>query len=1511
MESSATTTTSTSSNEQGAPLLPQYGFGATYTFDALVEQHHFLYRVHTPKRKGNNNNSNNLSRASSPSGSVRSRRGELHGHARGSASASARSPPPHALSASVSSIRSSESGTTDYFGYHHSPSRSSYGYSYVEEEDGAAPEDAYFLSRKFKEDLTSPDAGRRRRTISTLSTLSGGSGGYSSYIGSEDGSDLESEGSSSFLSRGGNGPGNLSRSTSMMLGHSHSRVRSDSLSSARPGAKRSQSVGVSEAPASEHAGMTYSELVRHLDWTTRSSSPYVTTSFSFFFCLWEAVRRYKLGVKHDVEIAVIDARKVQGRARTALEVLRSVEPEKQDKAYWKWYRFALESQDVLVFGAISGDAIYTSIPLTHILPKLPSYLFAMGAGDAPLLKSISDPREPDPSIEREREREQEREALTTSHLLTKLAWDIGTTLKRPKKKSSKELTPGKPAPRHTSHADFCKALSASFAWRSEAEQIRDATTGAVGLAQLLIEPWFRARCAEFVAYPFGHDEEEEEEGDKTTDSVCLGLAGDGCTLEHSHDSSIQDALFADKDNNDDDETEEEAARREAAAVLSELALSLARWPSTLWYAEHAQTVDALVHDVVSMCVSEAARGMQGRLAWGIALEDERHHQHHPHRARTISGSGSFRSRVDSVSLRSERRGREDTREIERERSPFSTPGSAKHVRLAGEDYSPSPSRKSSLKESPYKPRARSPLGASPILGPAIVICPKSKSKKPEQKAERDQEQEQSWSPSTPPPSPPLNHSLSEGDLRSVTPPKRRSPPPPPPPPPPRSGRRPHSPTRSFSASPVLPSPNASPSSSLLKRSIHRRAESIPGSWPGGDSDSTPPEDRPGSPVSKQQAAAERPLGPRKGDEEEGDLFWDASVREQARRRPLSWAGSGMVLGAGATAAGNSNPSPSSSAESLLRAGGVHGGQAPSSPSPSPSSKKRGSTRAESDAAQTREGLLTEVVSSALGLGAGSAVAIAAAGANAASELVRSGSPLRLDTSPSAGSASTSAESTGGVAERERERPHASGPGSGSGVRHRRHSSHGMPVELELSPVREVEQEDDEVEVDAEGKEGKAKGKGKELGESVESVEERRAVGIEAEESTLESEPPIQEQLLEEPPVETTALEPELADSKARSAPEAQIQQTVPHSTGTGSTTPRSERRRSRSSTLELIPEEDWADWSIVDAPLSSEYPVERQERVVYEETVESEIPLPPSPALEQSERDAAVEAAGRVPEITLSVDDGVRASAEVSRESAAAASVSAAVAEGEGEDEDDNVVDPSHLSLSPSNSVVPESTSAVPSNSTALVDSRVYTFPLFTLSLRDQLVKTRAFLSTFFVLPVSSILSRLPVPTLPLPAPPSLSPMPSPIFEDSDTVGRGGGGSGVGGASVYRRLARFFSLFRIPFIHPHPGSAGGRSFFSRWRRGDSIPSSSSGSGRSMSTILAPPPRWDAPILDSETNALTTGTTMMPDADGAYWDARETSWVVSCFVCGVTAALVLAAVQEHRCETHMLVGNRYH
>jgi len=67
---------------------------------------------------------------------------------------------------------------------------------------------------------------------------------------------------------------------------------------------------------------SYAEVARHMEWTTRSSSTYISTSFSFSWVIWEAVRRYHSGVKKDVEIAIIDATALGGRAATAVQLLR-------------------------------------------------------------------------------------------------------------------------------------------------------------------------------------------------------------------------------------------------------------------------------------------------------------------------------------------------------------------------------------------------------------------------------------------------------------------------------------------------------------------------------------------------------------------------------------------------------------------------------------------------------------------------------------------------------------------------------------------------------------------------------------------------------------------------------------------------------------------------------------------------------------------------------------------------------------------------------------------------------------------------------------------------------------------------------------------------------------------------------------------------------------------------------------------------------------------------------------
>ena len=80
------------------------------------------------------------------------------------------------------------------------------------------------------------------------------------------------------------------------------------------------------ASATNGANREYADVIRHMDWTTRGSSPYISTSFSFAWAIWEAIRRYHVNVKHNVEIAVIDARAVADRSVTAAELLTKGTP---------------------------------------------------------------------------------------------------------------------------------------------------------------------------------------------------------------------------------------------------------------------------------------------------------------------------------------------------------------------------------------------------------------------------------------------------------------------------------------------------------------------------------------------------------------------------------------------------------------------------------------------------------------------------------------------------------------------------------------------------------------------------------------------------------------------------------------------------------------------------------------------------------------------------------------------------------------------------------------------------------------------------------------------------------------------------------------------------------------------------------------------------------------------------------------------------------------------------------
>jgi hypothetical protein len=71
---------------------------------------------------------------------------------------------------------------------------------------------------------------------------------------------------------------------------------------------------------------TYADVGRHMEWTTRYSSPYIFTSFSFMWAVWDALLRYHRDFKHDVEIAIIDAVAVAGKSTTAVELLRLATP---------------------------------------------------------------------------------------------------------------------------------------------------------------------------------------------------------------------------------------------------------------------------------------------------------------------------------------------------------------------------------------------------------------------------------------------------------------------------------------------------------------------------------------------------------------------------------------------------------------------------------------------------------------------------------------------------------------------------------------------------------------------------------------------------------------------------------------------------------------------------------------------------------------------------------------------------------------------------------------------------------------------------------------------------------------------------------------------------------------------------------------------------------------------------------------------------------------------------------
>ncbi|KAJ3746493.1 hypothetical protein DFH05DRAFT_954340 [Lentinula detonsa] len=194
---------------------------------------------------------------------------------------------------------------------------------------------------------------------------------------------------------------------------------------------------------------TYEDCVQHLSWETRSRSPFISATFSFAWALWDAVRRFNTGIKHDVEIAVIDATALSGKAVTTLQMLRRSPSSgsRRHPRHWKWCRFAQESQSVLIHGFVPRSAVLASVPLRTVVQNLPSYFLKTPSGSQKILPPIDSP------------------------LGMILAWDP---------------TGQKNANFHR----FCQDMGDRFRRMPYQSRVREIAIGSVRLAMALLDPWF-------------------------------------------------------------------------------------------------------------------------------------------------------------------------------------------------------------------------------------------------------------------------------------------------------------------------------------------------------------------------------------------------------------------------------------------------------------------------------------------------------------------------------------------------------------------------------------------------------------------------------------------------------------------------------------------------------------------------------------------------------------------------------------------------------------------------------------------------------------------------------------------------------------------------------------------------------------------------------------------------------------------------------------------------------------
>ena len=109
--------------------------------------------------------------------------------------------------------------------------------------------------------------------------------------------------------------------------------------------------------------------------------------------------------------------------------------------HWKWYRFATEAQDVLIYGYVPGTAVLASVPILSIVPKLPSYFL-----------------DPNPD-------EQDKSFFSN------LTWDV--------------------TQQRSGYQQFCQQMSEQFLRSPTEVRLRDTTTSSVRLAMCFLRPWFQ------------------------------------------------------------------------------------------------------------------------------------------------------------------------------------------------------------------------------------------------------------------------------------------------------------------------------------------------------------------------------------------------------------------------------------------------------------------------------------------------------------------------------------------------------------------------------------------------------------------------------------------------------------------------------------------------------------------------------------------------------------------------------------------------------------------------------------------------------------------------------------------------------------------------------------------------------------------------------------------------------------------------------------------------------------